>query len=410
MTDYSAAGFGRAVQTRRKSLGIQQEEFGQRVGYKPGAGAGVSISRVESGGSLPPEARREVIAKELGLSLESLESLAVEESQPLDAPVQAKGVVAVRKQNVRERAEALHNRVEKRKERVESLGAAFELAHESASEKFYIPFMEFAKTIEGAEVPQPPSADELQLLEAARTPAALAKIEVKTFQAQLGSIITGAAIGAAIGGVAGGLLALGTYQGQLKFGVASTGMEISLLHGVVQRNAALAAIGGGPLNLGGGGIQAGVSRLVATIAVPLIAGAITGGLLADQRRRKEIAKLNEEFDAIETELNDMESGLKSLNNLLPRAAEALNYISMHAGHALDKWKDSFGDSPRTWDAMTDEQKQRFGGFIEVAACELSIVGIETEEFLNLRGEKLVTAVQAADATIDYTDDRIRTLV
>lgn len=410
MADYSPAGFGRAVQTRRKSLALQQEEFGMRVGYKPGPGAGVSVSRIESGDSLPPEARREAIAKELGLSLGELEALAVEESQSLTSPAPARGEVVARKLNVRKRAEALHKRIEERKEQMESLVAALELAHESASERFYLPFMKFAKTIDGAEVPQPLSTSELQVLEEAYTPAALAEIEVRTFQAQLGNIILGVAAGATIGGAAGGLLALGAYQYQLNFGVASTGMEIRLLRGIAQQNAALAAIGGGARAQGGGGIQGGISRLVATVALPLVAGAITGGILADQRRRKEIARLNEELDVIETELSDTEAGLTNLDGAIRRATETLTYISVHASHALEKWRGSFGEPPHTWEAMTNEQKQRFGEFIELAACELSIVGIETDQFLNLRGEELAVTTQATEAILSYTDDRVRTLV
>lgn len=410
MTNYTPAGFGRAVQKKRETLGIQQDEFGIQVGYKAGAGAGVSISRIETGRTLPPVARREGIAKALGLPLAELEEFATVETQALEALTPTPLAKTPQKLSVRDRAEALHGRIEQRKQRVESLGADFTRAYEEASGKFYLPLMEFAQTIEDAATPSVPTANTMKLPTDVRTPAGLAEIKVKMLNIELRYIVAGVTTGALAGAGIGTIRAYGTYQGQAWFGTASNGMPNQLLHGIALRNSVLAGIGGGTLAQGGGGIQGGKSALIATVGFSALTGALIGGVLADLRRRREVAKISAELDTIETELNDTLPGIKELRAALLQATEILDYIAVHATHAFEKWHRSFGEPPHTWDALSEEQRTRLDELLEVAACQLAIVGLETGQFLDLRDEELEQFTAETNAIITYADDRVRTLV
>src|SRR5438045_1853795 len=78
MADYSTEALGRVVRGLRERVGTTQEELGQEAGY--GKGAGVSISRVESGILRPGSERLAGIARALGLTMEELEDRAAKQA------------------------------------------------------------------------------------------------------------------------------------------------------------------------------------------------------------------------------------------------------------------------------------------------------------------------------------------
>ncbi len=79
------------------------------------------------------------------------------------------------------------------------------------------------------------------------------KEELKKVSVGAGVILGG--LGGAAVGTAGGIAAAGaTSSAVMLLGTASTGTAISSLSGVAATNAALAAIGGGSLAAGGGGM------------------------------------------------------------------------------------------------------------------------------------------------------------
>src|SRR4051812_145516 len=71
MGDYSKEALGQVVRGLREHKGVTQEELGRVAGY--GTGAGVSISRLESGILRPSRERLAGIARALGLKPEELE-------------------------------------------------------------------------------------------------------------------------------------------------------------------------------------------------------------------------------------------------------------------------------------------------------------------------------------------------
>lgn len=93
-------------------------------------------------------------------------------------------------------------------------------------------------------------------------------------QASVGASILVGGLGGAALGTAGGFAASGaTTAAVMVLGTASTGTAISALSGVAATNATLAALGGGSLAVGGGGIALGTTILGATtLGVGLLVG------------------------------------------------------------------------------------------------------------------------------------------
>lgn len=112
------------------------------------------------------------------------------------------------------------------------------------------------------------------------------KEQLKEVSVGAGVLLGG--LGGAAAGTAGGFAAAGaTTSAVMALGTASTGTAISSLSGVAATNATLAALGGGSLATGGGGMALGTTILGATAfgAALLAAGAIfgvTGKKMADK--------------------------------------------------------------------------------------------------------------------------------
>lgn len=135
--------------------------------------------------------------------------------------------------------------------------------------------------------------------------------ELKKVSAGAGVLLGG--IGGAAVGTAGGFAAAGvTTSAVMAIGTVSTGTAISTLSGVAATNATLAALGGGSLAAGGGGMALGSMILGgATLGVGLLIGGVifnaTGSKLSDKadeaysqakRTEREVDKIVAYFDEL----------------------------------------------------------------------------------------------------------------
>ena len=99
--------------------------------------------------------------------------------------------------------------------------------------------------------------------------------KIKEVSVGAGTLLGG--IGGAAAGTAGGFAAAGAaYSAVLAFGTASTGTAIGTLSGAAAESAALAALGGGSIAAGGGGVALGTAILGGTT---LGVGMIIGGTI-----------------------------------------------------------------------------------------------------------------------------------
>ena len=137
----------------------------------------------------------------------------------------------------------------------------------------------------------------------------------KIKEVSVGAEILLGGLGGAGLGTAGGLAASGLTTGAIMaFGTASTGTAISTLSGAAATNATLAALGGGSLAAGGGGMALGSLILGgATLGVGLLVGGIifniTGSSLSDKADEawSQMKKAEDEIDSICPYLDDLKS-------------------------------------------------------------------------------------------------------
>ncbi|GEO81093.1 hypothetical protein ROR02_12240 [Pararhodospirillum oryzae] len=111
----------------------------------------------------------------------------------------------------------------------------------------------------------------------------------------------------------GAATAYAAYAGTLALGTASTGTAISALSGVAAHNAALAALGGGSLATGGGGMALGTSVLGGAVAGPLLA---VGGLLLNSKGNSSLEKADEIKNSVSKAVEAMENGTPILDSIV----------------------------------------------------------------------------------------------
>lgn len=166
-------------------------------------------------------------------------------------------------------------------------------------------------------------------------------------------------LGGAAAGTAGGFAASGAATAVvMALGTASTGVPIASLSGAAATNATLAALGGGSLAAGGGGMALGTTVLgAATLGVGLLIGGvifgITGGKISSDAKKaqKEIEKETQQTEEICNYLLDLQGTanrygrkLDEVDSMYYEHMEKLKWMVVMQGRA-------------DWDWYTEPEKQ-----------------------------------------------------
>lgn len=166
-------------------------------------------------------------------------------------------------------------------------------------------------------------------------------------------------LGGAAAGTAGGFAASGAATAVvMALGTASTGVPIASLSGAAATNATLAALGGGSLAAGGGGMALGTTVLgAATLGVGLLIGGvifgITGGKISSDAKKaqKEIEKETQQTEEICNYLLDLQGTanrygrkLDEVGSMYHEYMEKLKWMVVMQGRA-------------DWDWYTEPEKQ-----------------------------------------------------
>lgn len=408
------------VRDLRERKGSTQEELGREAGY--GSGAGVSISRLESGLVRPGPDRLTGIAEALGLTSEELEAKALRQEAEYGgaAPVaEAKPRGEVRaaadgdtappgQRELNARRNLIEQEIEERSKAITDLSEAFNEQHDRARDEFFMRFVEIASRVEGALPPDPAQLEDDDAADAAPDAVAAYRIKsngngvVKALAAGTGGAATGAAVGSAA--------AYGTFLAVASFGTASTGAAISGLSGIAATNATLALLGGGTLAAGGAGVAGGTIVLAGIVVAPMAILFVGGLAWMAKRNRKQRREFAAQLDDAAAELVATRPGIDALREALPRATKTLDYIATHAGHALSRWEDQLGSGTMTWDSLRPADKRRYQDFVDIAAVQVTIATFNFQGLLITRGRDRDELVEFAEKVLTQSQETVQAVV
>lgn len=379
-TDETRIALGQVVRALRTEKGLTQERLGTDAGYR--SGAGVSISRLENGQLEPSEARFAGIARSLGLSADELKQLT------------AKQAGKVR----RERARAMS--VEDRAARVlEEHDARAQLSPDlervnAAFDHSWTAFLSRLDEVAKRLKVEAPSSEDAERMAHLGT-----EVDDVEAEATYGIGVMKIGVAQALATPAGdAALAAATANPSFLTKVAASAATAAVSLAVPSSSAAQAA----RLALKVPTIAKSSSRMSRNAVVGTIAvtgAAIAVAWLADQRSRKQERELAAKVAAAEVELAETQPNVDALRSVLPEATEILDYVAVHAGHAVGRWDAEIGPEAGQLSSLSPTQQQRYYDFIEVAAAQLAVANIDFEALALERGAELDHALELAQQTL-----------
>lgn len=187
--------------------------------------------------------------------------------------------------------------------------------------------------------------------------------------------LTGAAAGTLSGVAASGA----TTAIVAAVGTASTGTAISTLSGAAAVNATLAALGGGSLAAGGGGMALGTVVLGGTAAG---AGVFVAGIVVNIVGRKLSDDVDELCGQVEEERSNVDNACTLLNEIRVAADNYRNLILHVQGEYLGRVEHLeriIGDIPQfNWNDFSDKEKLLFENIVLLTGilykmCQLNLI-------------------------------------
>ena len=391
---------GAVIYRLREAQDLTQEQLGAQAGY--GAGAGVAISRIETGVTRPSRARLAGIASVLGTSVEELEG----EADALSDDSAADGALPS-EATVRERIMAVQAEVERRSRRIELAAQEFNAAHESARDNFFMPFVELAQQIRDS--PQPEQADALSR-DSPDSPREVAVQRRIAANYGIRHVLAGGVGGAAVGAAAGGAAAYGSFLTAVSFGTASTGIAVSSLSGAAATNAALAILGGGTLAAGGAGVAGGAALLAGVVAAPAALLAVGAMVWVARRTKKQKQERLRALEEAELQLRSSARAVDALCEILPDAAKILDYVAVHGGHAFNRWARELVSPPYVWSDLSADQQAQWERFVSVAACQISAAAIDAERILIAGDDSREELIAITQEVLSEINEQLEQLV
>jgi len=411
--DYTAEDIGAVIRQHRESLRpkLSQKVLGERAGY--GKGAGVAMSRIESGDMTPGDDKLDKIAEALGMTAAILFGEAIghhrhsEGQRRRPGEDDRKNAVGNTK-SLRQRARDLQESVERRASEVTLRGQRFNEIHDRARDDFFVPFYDVAAAVAGA--PEHPVMDADPAPEDHVGPESAAEFKIELTSKMLTSALAGTG-GAAAGAAVGGVAAYGTFAAAAMVGTASTGTAIGSLSGVAATNATLAFLGGGSIAAGGAGVAGGTAVLAGLVAGPIAVLAIGGVVLMTRRNKQKEAELRAQLDQAELDLHATEAGYKALIVALKGATDLLEYVAVHGGHAQRRWASAVRDHEKLdWSLLSEDERGAYEAFVTVSGCQVSVASINFGAYLTLEGQALMSFEQETEAVLTTAREQIEAIV
>lgn len=375
MNDYTLEALGSVIRQHRKAAKLTQEELGRAVDYGA-ASAGVSISRLEGGNLTPTDEKLEAIADKLGLTWNALRAEAVRQSSTADSTEQR--IARIRM------ASAQRGDLDKAREDLLR-------AREQANAEFLDVLRDVAGRIHGAD----PSRAKVTEISSASDDDVSVEAEY-----QIRFMRYGVARALDDGDK---VTDLGVFAEAVAIGAATAATLEAALQSATARKGLLAAMGlaARPRILPGGGV-------LAAVAVGVTAAAILDRQQAQRTRlKKETAA---RLAAAEEDLERTQPNVDALANLIPRATELFEYVALHAGHAVNRWRGQLGSGRLAWESLSPDQQQRYDDFVAIAAAHLAVATVDLRELAESTGDNLARAVGLAEQILEQSREVITSRV
>ena len=88
----------------------------------------------------------------------------------------------------------------------------------------------------------------------------------------------------------------------------------------------------------------------------------------------------------------------------------LDYIAVHAGHALKRWETELGARRLDWASMEEGERRRYQNFIDISASQLSLVTINVQELMASRDDDRERLIELADQVLNQSLAAVEALV
>lgn len=361
MDEYDAEDLGAVIRAHReahKPRKMTQEELGTAAGYK--GGAGVALSRIETGATRPSEERLAGIARALGLTAEKLKDEARQRSQTAAKGLDETREAASSQGSIKERAKRIQQEAVHRRALIQELGDALNEAHDRAYKDFLMKFVQLGADVVGAPQPDPTAVPDEEISDT----GTVVRVQLKATSNMITSLLAG-----------------GLRADTALWGMTATNTVRAIL------------VSGAPTFPRLTGRNAGVTAVLATLVA---VQAVLLSINVAQRNRKQQEELKVKLTEVEQELAASRPGFDALVERLPQVTEVLDYIAVHAGHALTRWQRHLGTPPHEWDTLATKDKQQYQDFIDVAAAQLALGTINFDDFMTSRGEDQDNLLRLSD--------------
>lgn len=389
MPDYPLDSLGAVVATLRKERGLTQAQLGNRAGY--GGGAGVAISRLENGQLLPGPDRLKGVAQALGISVDELTDRASKSAG------ESEHSTSVGEEPVADRLARIARDIEDQQQLERDLNA-FTEARDRANDRFLMRFSEIAARIEDS-----PRRSELNIDE-------MLGSDTEDLEAKYQIDLTTAGVAHALATRAGGSPTGRAKEERYKSFVQAVGL------GLASTGASILAAQDGSRAIGGysAAVRAGQvaarsanARRGNAIALGLIAGAAVVGLaelvsMAAGKRKRMQHEMAAKLQRVETANAEVKPNVDALRGLLPKATETLEYIALHAAHALERWEARIGPRSLRWMSLTSSDRLMYEGFVEITAAQLAVAGIDIESLWMAGTDELERETRQVDRILDQS--------
>ena len=418
--EYSPEALGQVIRELREARApkLSQEELGRNAGYR--TGAGVSMSRIENGMTRPGPRRLEGIARTLGLSVKELETRGAQRSGESDRQHQPRArperrgpahpdapVSGPDGESTKDRMRRIQGDVDRRNTQAVTGGVAFNAAHDSARDDFFMELVRSATSITGLLVPAAPTATVRRTVGLSPTTEAALRRQVAAH---------GIAVTLASG--AGAAAAESETDPESAYSAVVAAAMLAPVPAAAHQDQptgatarATRALLGGGTHSGRSGIAAGTMLLtgfVASAASPLFAAGTLAWLARRSRRQND--QLRIELDQAEANLAATRLGFAAVMEILTRATGLMDYVAVHAAHALRRWQAQLSPGATRWSDLGRDQQRQYLAFVEVAACQVCVDSINMTELLAAPAEEQATLIQLADDILTLAQQQVEILI